>query len=110
MLACQSSCFGAMLSGLPAVLTDAGRARATCTVAEQSRANRLAALSSHAGARVLTKLGLLDLAWIAAQHGLQAAEASGDEAVIGSLRRSIVHTLQANGQSHRANGIAGGRP
>lgn len=51
---------------------------------------------------VLTKLGELDLAWTAADLGLAAARRSGDDAVLGSLCRSVVHTLQSHGRAQVA--------
>ena len=55
---------------------------------------------------VLTKVGEHDLAWIASQRGLSTAEDIGDEAIIGSLRRSMVHTLQSHGRSEAATRLA----
>jgi hypothetical protein len=106
MVAYQSSQFERMLFALPVVLTDANRARACCPAKDRARAHRLVALSSHAGAKVLTKLGELDLAWIACQNGLTAAEGFEDHAVVGSLRRSVVHTLQSQGRSEKATQVA----
>jgi hypothetical protein len=59
-------------------------------------------LASQAAAMVLTKLGELDLAWMAADRGHLAAHRSGDEAVLGSLCRSVVHTLQSHGRAQAA--------
>jgi len=46
----------------------------------------------------LTKIGEADLAWIASDRGLGAAQTSGDLVVIGSLFRSVTHSLLANGR------------
>jgi hypothetical protein len=49
-------------------------------------------------ASTLTKVGETDLAWIAADRGLVAAQDSNDDVIIGSLFRSVVHALLANGK------------
>jgi hypothetical protein len=46
----------------------------------------------------LTKLGEVDLAWIAAERGFTAAQRSGETVVIGSLFRSVAHTLLSTGR------------
>lgn len=47
---------------------------------------------------LLTKLGEADLARIAAERGFTAAQRSGDMTVIGSLFRSVAHTLLSTGR------------
>ena len=51
---------------------------------------------------ILTKLGETDLAWIAADRGLVAAQDSGNPVVVGSLFRSVTHSLLSNGRHAEA--------
>ena len=82
---------------------------------ETAQAHELLAFSYQAAASVLTKLGEADLAWIAAERGLAAAQNTGNLVVIGSLFRSVTHTLLATGRYRpaielvdRAAGVLGG--
>lgn len=61
-------------------------------------ARRLLALAYQLAASQLTKLGEAELSWIAADRGLVAARASGDQVVIASLLRSVAHALLAAGR------------
>ncbi|MGH9210913.1 MAG: helix-turn-helix domain-containing protein [Acidimicrobiales bacterium] len=108
MAAYQASRYGDMLMGLPEVLS-----AAHLTVARSDGdgdgwydAQRVLALASQAAAMVLTKLGELDLAWTAADRGFLAAQRSGDRAVLGSLCRSVVYTLQSHGRTDAATRLA----
>jgi hypothetical protein len=47
---------------------------------------------------VLTKLGETDLAWIAAERGLNAAQQTDNPIAIGSLFRSVAHALHSTGR------------
>ncbi len=106
MAAYQSSRFDDMLTRLPAVVTGAQRAT-YCYQGHKGRtAQQALALASQASAMVLTKVGEHDLAWIASRRGLETAEETGDEAIIGSLRRSMVHTLQSHGRTDVATRLA----
>jgi hypothetical protein len=62
------------------------------------RAYELLALSYQAAASVLTKLGEADLAWIAAERGLTAAQRTDSKVILGSLFRSVAHTLLSTGR------------
>jgi hypothetical protein len=55
---------------------------------------------------VLTKLGEHDLAWIASERGLTAAQETDDPAILGSLQRSMVHTLQSHGRTEASTKLA----
>jgi len=46
----------------------------------------------------IRRVGESDLAWVASDRGLSAAERSGDAVVIGSLLRSVSHSLLSTGQ------------
>jgi len=47
---------------------------------------------------VLTNLGETDLAWIASERGLDAAQQADNPVVVGSLFRSVAHALHATGR------------
>ncbi|WP_218040130.1 helix-turn-helix transcriptional regulator [Actinomadura sp. WMMB 499] len=106
MTAYQRSEYGRMLQSLPALLTQTQLATRHCHPEQRRRADRLTALAAQSAAMILTKLGESDLAWIAAQRGLAAAEHSEDTAVIGSLLRSVIHALQSQGRLDDANAMA----
>ncbi|WP_329521729.1 helix-turn-helix domain-containing protein [Spirillospora sp. NBC_01491] len=95
MSAYQGSQYGRMLRLMPELLTQTHLAAGEYSGDERQTADRLAALASQSAAMILTKLGQPDLAWIAAQRGLASAERSEDPAVIGSLFRSLIHTLHS---------------
>lgn len=106
MAAYQASRYGDMLVRLPEVLSGSHLAVGGSNGDRWRDAQRILALASQAAAMVLTKLGELDLAWTAADRGLLAAQRSGDEAVLGSLCRSVVHTLQSHGRAQAATRLA----
>src|SRR5690606_28736413 len=92
----QASRFGYVTARLPWLLA---RAHATAEEgAEHAEAQRLLGLSYQLAAVQLTKLGEAELAWIAADRGLVAAQHSDDLAVTGSLARSVVHALLSAGK------------
>ncbi|CAM4197604.1 hypothetical protein NOGI109294_26975 [Nocardiopsis gilva] len=98
MGAYQASGYGRMLRRLPDLLIRTHAATYEYSGDKQVTAQRLSALANQAVATILTKLGESDLAWISAQRGLKAAEQSGDDAIIGSLFRSVVHSLHSHEQ------------
>lgn len=98
MDAYQHSRYGRVLRSLPDLLPRAHTTVRALGGKELLAAEQLLALSAQAAVMILTKLGETDLAWIAAERGLQAAQRSGDTAVIGSLLRSGVHSLHSYGQ------------
>jgi len=83
---------------VPKVLSEAQRAVHHYTGDDKLRALALLAMAYQGAAMVLTKIGETDLAWIAADRGLAAAQESGDLVVLGSLYRSVTHCLLANGR------------
>ncbi|TDD79672.1 XRE family transcriptional regulator [Actinomadura rubrisoli] len=105
MAAYQSSRYGRMLSRLPVLLTQTSLAAREHATAELRDAHRLAALAGQSAAMILTKLGETDLAWVAAQRGLAAAERTEDPAITGSLFRSVIHALQSQGRLDDANAM-----
>jgi transcriptional regulator with XRE-family HTH domain len=94
----QESRFGFVAGRIPHVLTDALYATRRYDGDDRLEAQRLLALSYQAAASVLTKLGEAELAWMAAERGLGAAQESGNEAVIGSLFRAVAFALLMTGR------------
>jgi transcriptional regulator with XRE-family HTH domain len=101
----QDSRYRYALSRLPALLVDAQSATDGSRGSERRRAYAMLALSYHASAALLTKLGEVDLAWIAADRGLMAAQEADDLVVAGSLFRSVAHALLSTGRYAEAVGI-----
>jgi transcriptional regulator with XRE-family HTH domain len=98
----QDSRYGFVVSRLPQTLSNAQAATQYHEGEEQDRSFALLALSYQSAAVLLTKLGEVELAWVAAERGFNAAQRSGDTVVIGSLFRSVVHTLLSTGRYHEA--------
>ena len=63
---------------------------------DANRAHSLLALAYQAAVSVLTKLGETDLAWIASERGLAAAQTSENPVVLGSLF-SLIPRRRARG-------------
>jgi len=101
----QRSRFGYVTAQAPALLKNAVTAARQAEIGADGRAHDLLALSYQATASVLTKLGETDLAWIAAERGLAAAQHSGSPVVLGSLFRSVAHALLATGRFEPAVGL-----
>lgn len=106
MSAYQASRYADMLERLPEVLAGAHLAFDVYDGSRLQESQRVLALASQSAAMVLTKLGELDLAWTAADRGFSAAQDTGDDAVVGSLCRSLVHTLQSHGRTQAATRLA----
>lgn len=94
----QASRYGYAAGRAPAVLKDALMAARTYDGNERMRAHELLALSYQAAASVLTKLGESDLAWMAAERGLAAAQETENLAITGSLFRSVSFALLSTGR------------
>jgi transcriptional regulator with XRE-family HTH domain len=94
----QHSRFGYVTAQIPALLQATVTAARTADGDDAIRAYELLALSYQAAASVLTKLGEADLAWIAAERGLTAAQRTDNTVILGSLFRSVAHTLLATGR------------
>ncbi|WP_109508656.1 helix-turn-helix domain-containing protein [Nocardioides speluncae] len=93
----QDARFGYVTHGLLSVIP-AGRLAVQAHNGDEYRAasGRLA-LAYHLAATVLTKLGEADLAWSASSRGTEAARRSENPVVIGSLLRSVTHSLLSTG-------------
>lgn len=94
----QASRYGYATRRLPLILADALLAAQSYTGRDGAQAHELLAMSYQGAAMVLTKVGETDLAWIAADRGLSAAQQSGNPVVVGSLFRSVAHCLLSNGR------------
>ncbi|OII66212.1 helix-turn-helix domain-containing protein [Streptomyces sp. CC77] len=94
----QASRYGFAARRLPLVLADALAASRAYSGHEAEEAHALLALAYHSAAMVLGKLGESELAWIAADRGLAAAQSSGRSEVTGSLFRAVAHCLLATGR------------
>ncbi|GGQ86678.1 helix-turn-helix domain-containing protein [Couchioplanes azureus] len=94
----QESRYGYVVAHLPKVLAQAQVATQRQDDEQEAQAFALLGLTYQAAAVLLTKLGESDLAWIAAERGFAAAQRSDDTVVIGSLFRSLTHTLLSTGR------------
>ena len=94
----QASRFGYVTARLPTLLSRAQAAVETYDGDELLRAQRIHGLGYQLAATQLTKLGEAELAWIAADRGLNAARATGDPILTGSLYRSVTHALLSAGR------------
>lgn len=98
----QDSRYGFATRQLPLLLADALLAARTYTGDEREEAHALLALTYQGAAMVLGKLGENELAWIAADRGLTAAQQSGSDVIKGSLFRSVTHCLLSTGRFETA--------
>ena len=94
----QASRYGYVTGRVPLVLSDALHAAHVTGGDDQRRAQGLLALAYQAAVAVLTKLGETDLAWIASERGLAAAQRAENPVVLGSLFRSVAHALHSTGR------------
>ena len=94
----QHSRFGYVTAQAPGLLQHTVTAARAADADAAARAHELLALSYQAAASVLTKLGEADLAWIAAERGLTAAQRTDSKVILGSLFRSVAHTLLSTGR------------
>ena len=94
----QASRYGYVTGRAPLVLADALRAAAGAEEPDRARAQALLALAYQVAVAVLTKLGETDLAWIASERGLAAAQQADEPVVLGSLFSSVTHALHATGR------------
>lgn len=103
----QDSRYGFATRRLPLLLADALMASQSYEGRSREQAHELTAMTYQSAAMVLTKLGETDLAWIAADRGLAAAQQSGNTIVTGSLFRSVAHCLLSNGRYATAVQLVG---
>ncbi|MFD3512573.1 helix-turn-helix domain-containing protein [Streptomyces sp. NPDC058657] len=98
----QGSTYGFAARQIPLLLADALLAVRSHVGAEREEANALLALTYQGAAMVLGKLGESELAWIAADRGLAAAQQCGNDTITGSLFRSVTHCLLSTGRFENA--------
>lgn len=98
----QQSRYGFVTARLPSLLSQARVAERGYDGDERLRAKVLLAMTYQAAAMILTKLGETDLAWMASDRGLAVAQDSEDAVVVGSLFRSVTHSLLSNGRHAEA--------
>ncbi|MEU1624107.1 helix-turn-helix transcriptional regulator [Streptomyces sp. NPDC020096] len=103
----QESRYGFATRRLPLLLADALMAVQSYDGHDREQAHEIAAMTYQGAAMVLTKLGETDLAWIAADRGLAAAQQTGNPVVTGSLFRSVAHCLLSNGRFDAATQLVG---
>ncbi|MFE3328543.1 helix-turn-helix domain-containing protein [Streptomyces sp. NPDC059176] len=103
----QDSRYGFATRRLPLLLADAFISTQAYAGHEREQAHGLMAMTYQGAAMVLTKLGETDLAWIAADRGLTAAQQSDNSVVTGSLFRSVAHCLLSNGRFDAAVQLVG---
>jgi transcriptional regulator with XRE-family HTH domain len=98
----QQSRFATAASRVAVLLADARLAARECREEDRATVLKILALAYQAAASVLIKVGEPDIAWIAAERGLNAAEAAGGTAVRGSLIRSVAFALHSTGRPEAA--------
>jgi len=94
----QASRYGYVTGRAPLVLSDALRASQAVGADQANRANAFLALAYQSAVSVLTKLGETDLAWVASERGLHAAQAADNPVVLGSLFRCVAHAVHSTGR------------
>jgi transcriptional regulator with XRE-family HTH domain len=98
----QQARFATAASRVSMLLADAQLAARECRTSDRARALTVLALAYQAAAAVLTKAGGSDIAWIAAERGLNAAESATNPSVRGSLIRSVAFALLSTGRCDAA--------
>jgi transcriptional regulator with XRE-family HTH domain len=93
----QDSRFGYVTNRLVPLIPQARLAAYAHEGDNRARALGFLALTYQVAASTLTKLGEADLAWNASDRGIHAAQQSESPVVIGSLFRSVAHSLLATG-------------
>jgi hypothetical protein len=93
----QGSRFGYVTNRLVQLIPQARLAAYAHEGDNRARAVGFLALTYQVAASTLTKLGEADLAWNASDRGIHAAQQSESPVVIGSLFRSVAHSLLATG-------------
>lgn len=102
LTAYQDSRFGDVTRRLPRLLANAHAAVRGAAPGDEGRVSGLLALSYQAAAMTLTKVGEADLAWIASERSLAAAQQSEDPVITASAIRSVVHSLLSNARHDAA--------
>lgn len=94
----QATRFAYVSATLPGLITDLDAATHGLGSADSERAKLMLASAYHAAATVLTKVGEIDLAWVAAQRGFDIAQQIGEPITWLSLARSVTHVTMSTGR------------
>ena len=94
----QGSRLGLAASRASTLLNDAEVAVHESDAEETGEAHGILALSYQAAASILVKAGEIDVAWVAAERGMNAARKANDPAIQGSLTRSVAYALFSSGR------------
>lgn len=96
----QDGRLGRVIAALPALIRSAQalEERSSDDTEDASQAWAASARIHHLGATTLAKVGEVDLAWIAAERAMSAAERSADPLSLGSAARAGTHALLAVGR------------
>ncbi len=103
----QSTRFAYVSASLPALIADLDAASRSSLPSESERATLLLASAYHAAATVLTKVGEIDLAWVASQRGFDIAQQTDEPMTWLSLARSVAHVTMSTGRHKDAAILVG---
>lgn len=98
----QSSRYSLVAADLPELLPAARLAARTLGGDQRLTALDLLATTYQVGAATLLKLGAPELAWLAADRGLAAAEESGNRLTLAGCARVLAHALMDSGHHEGA--------
>ena len=93
---------GKVIAALPNLLRSAQALEDAPLQGQESRCWAVSARIHHLAATTLAKIGEVDLAWIAAERAMTAAEQSGDPVALASAARAGTHALLAVGRFDEA--------
>lgn len=107
----QAGRLGKVISSLPGLIETAQQLE-DAAASGQGRADArgcwaVSARTHHLAATALSKLGEADLAWIAAERAMQAADSSDDPLVLASAARAGTHALLSVGRFDDAVALGG---
>jgi transcriptional regulator with XRE-family HTH domain len=94
----QNGRLGRVIKALPGLITTAQALEDEAAGADQGQTWRISARVHHLAASLLSKIGEADLAWIAAERAMSAAERSGDPLSLASAARAGTHALLSVGR------------
>ncbi|UPK73167.1 helix-turn-helix domain-containing protein [Nocardioidaceae bacterium SCSIO 66511] len=95
----QRGRLGSTISALPSLIASAQQLEdAAGDLVDARAAWAVSARIHHLGASTLSKIGEADLAWMAAERAMQAADQSDDPKVLASAARAGTHALLAVGR------------
>lgn len=98
----QRGRLGAVIASLPGLITSTQQLEDAANDAPDERAWAVSARVHHLAATTTSKIGEGDLAWMAAERALAAADRADDPLVLASAARAGAHALLAAGRSDDA--------